>query len=752
MGAVEQELLKKLLAIFVVEAKEHIDAMTSGLVVLEQECPPQKRAEIVESVFREAHSLKGAARSVNLIEIERVCQSLEDEFSDLKRRSEAPSSEQMDRLHRRLDTLNGLLAEAGMPAGLPLPEAASRSEPQPQISAEKQAPVPTPFAVAGLTQRAFPVSAAVRDKRLHVPDSVRVATFKVDSVLREAEELIPAKAAVTHRLGQLRDIYSSLLSWEEEWKKARPQTRALQRFLEGQGSGGGKPLSQFSNIVPLLERNESTLQSIRTQFATFRRNHERDGRALDRKMADLVTDARHLSMLPFSSILEAFPKLVRDLCRDCGKNAELLIDGNAIEADRRILEEIKDPLMHLVRNCIDHGIEHPHERTLKQKAAKARIAITISPYSGSRIEIVVRDDGGGVDAQKVRMAAIKLGLVPEAHAHEMSDRESLSLVFRSGLSTSPTITEVSGRGLGLAIVQDKVETLGGSVSLETGAGVGTTVRLVLPPTMATFRGIVVRVAEQVFVLPSMNVRRVLRVDWGGVKSVESRETVQLDGAAIPLVRLSSILGIGVKASMADTVRKTPAVLLAWADQQIVILVDEVLKEQEIIVKSLGKELARARNIQGATILDAGKVAAVLNVADLFRSATAVGTSVVAEKKPKSILIAEDSITTRTLLKNVFESAGYSVRSAADGAEAFAALQVQGFDLLVSDVDMPGLNGFDLTAKLRADRALSELPVVLVTGLESAQDRERGLDVGANAYIVKSSFDQSNLLEVVERLI
>lgn len=755
MEATEHEFLEKLLATFLVEAKEHVDAMASCLVSLEQNSPPQKVAEIIESAFRQAHSLKGAARAVNLLEIESLCQSLESDLSDLKERGGVPSSEQLDRLHLKLDTLNGYLREAGVLPDSPPAEAVSGSEPQPQpqISAEQTPPLLRRSVAAGPAQRASCAPAGVQDRSLRIPDSVRVATFKVDSLLRQAEELVPAKAAGEHRLAQLRDIRSTLLSWDVEWKKTRPQVRALQRFLDGQGIGRENGLPWLGEVLPLLLRREGSLQSIRNQLDTFHKDLESDTRALDRKVADLVTDARRLSMLPFSSLLEAFPKLVRDLCRACGKDAELFVDGSSIEADRRILEELKDPLMHLVRNCIDHGIESPDERARKQKAPKARIAITFLPQSGGKVEIVVRDDGAGVDAQKVLAEAIRLGLLPQEHAQRISERESVAFVFQSGLSTSPMITEVSGRGLGLAIVREKVERLGGSVTLETGQGVGTTVRLVLPLTIATFRGIIVRVADQVFVLPSMHVKRALRVNLSAVKSVENRETVQLDGRTVPLVRMGSILGIGQRTWVADTVRKIPAVLLAWAGEEIVFLVDEVLKDQEIVVKGLGKQLARVRNIQGATILGTGRVAAVLSVADLFRSATATGGPVTpAEKKPKSILIAEDSITTRTLLKNVLESAGYSVRSAADGAEALAALQEQRFDLLVSDVDMPRLNGFDLTAKLRADRALSELPVMLVTALESTEDRERGLDVGANAYIVKSSFDQSNLLEVVQRLI
>ena len=317
------------------------------------------------------------------------------------------------------------------------------------------------------------------------------------------------------------------------------------------------------------------------------------------------------------------------------------------------------------------------------------------------------------------------------------------------------ITEISGRGLGLAIVREKAEKVGGAVSLETQPGVGTTFRLILPLTLARFRGVLVRVGESLFVLPTRYVQRVLRVSSDEIKSAENRETIQINGRAASAVRLSDVLEITQTSTDIDPKRKIPVVVLTWAGEQIGFFVDEILDEQEVLVKSLGKQLPHVRNIAGATVLGTGKVLPVLNVADLMHSAVKIAPVSAAhetEEAPKSILVAEDSITSRTLLKNILEFAGYKVKTAIDGAEALAVLATEPFDLVVSDVEMPRMSGFDLTARIRADKRLAELPVVLVTGLDSRQDREHGVDVGASAYIVKSSFDQGNLLEVVRRLI
>jgi two-component system chemotaxis sensor kinase CheA len=376
------------------------------------------------------------------------------------------------------------------------------------------------------------------------------------------------------------------------------------------------------------------------------------------------------------------------------------------------------------------------------------------------VEICVSDDGAGIDSANVERVAQKLGVGFQTSGRPREDAERLALVFQSGVSTSPIVTDISGRGLGLAIVQEKVERLGGAVSVETRPGRGTQFRIVLPLTLATFRGVHVRVGEHVFVVPTMQVEQALRLKRDVIKTVENRETISWNGPAIALVPMAQVLELTVRPARIAEDDTIQAIILGSADKRIAFLVDEVLDEQEVLVKSLGKQLSRVRNIAGATVLGNGKPVPILDVPDLLRSAVrvAAGPAVAAavdretHAETKSILIAEDSITSRALLKNILESAGYTVSAAVDGLDAFSLLKTQRHDLVVSDVEMPRMTGFDLTARIRADKALVDLPVVLVTALESREDRERGIDVGANAYIVKSSFDQSNLLDVIRRLL
>jgi two-component system chemotaxis sensor kinase CheA len=310
-------------------------------------------------------------------------------------------------------------------------------------------------------------------------------------------------------------------------------------------------------------------------------------------------------------------------------------------------------------------------------------------------------------------------------------------------------------------VKEKVEKLRGSLSVETEAGRGTTFRIILPLTLARFRGTLVRAGEHLFVLPTSNVERVMRIRSEDIKTVENRETVVLGGHALSLVPLATALALTHPAGTRDEPTVQAAVVLVSGNQRIAFAIDEVLGEQEVLVKSLGKQLVRVRNIAGATILGSGRVVPILNVADVMKSAVrasatrvavpaATGTDIADRKK--SVLVAEDSITSRILLKNILETAGYQVETAVDGIDAFTKLRSGAFDVLVSDVEMPRLNGFGLTSRVRADKTIAELPVILVTALDSREDREQGIDVGANAYIVKGSFDQNNLLQVIGRLI
>lgn len=493
---------------------------------------------------------------------------------------------------------------------------------------------------------------------------------------------------------------------------------------------------------------------------------EQEHRTLSRMADELLNDMKKVMMLPFSTLFDIFPRMVRDLSKCQGKEAELILQGGDIEIDKRILEDMKDPLVHLLRNAIDHGLEEPEERIKLNKPCHGSIRLSVSQPESSKIEVIFSDDGKGVDFARVKEEAVKTKLISEEDADNLKYQDVISFIFRSGFSSSRIITEISGRGLGLAIVQERVERLGGFLSVDTEPGKGTSFRIQLPVTLATFRGVLIRAADQLFILPSLYMERLLRIREDEIKTVENRATILFNDKVIPLSDLAHILNL--EANTKKGVQSSPAkcitvMVLGTGQKQVAFKIDEVICEQEVLVKSMGKQLARVANIAGATILGTGKVVPILNVHDLIKSPSAEifrfsSDNEKSEAKESSggskgnILVVEDSITSRMLIKNILEAAGYIVKTAVDGRDGFSLLKTESFDIVVSDVEMPRMNGFELTEKIRNDTKLGELPVILVTSLDSREDRERGIDVGADAYIVKSSFDQSNLLDVIARLI
>lgn len=765
MPAQDQEFIKKLQATFATEAQEHLQLISKLLLELEKSVSPAMEISVIENIYREAHSLKGASRAVDLSSIEKICQAMESVFAAWKRQSASPSRRAFDALHKTLDGIGDLLAsfakKSGRQEGPWLDELVQsldrlQSEEPAEPAPEKPVEAPKPMAVES------PRQAAVVERVLEqpaVPETVRISTAKLDSRLLQAEDMLAVKAMAVSRVAQLREIIASFEPWWKEWDKMAADLRAMRREFEQKERADGLA-ARLGAMLHFLDWNLDYVRSMENKLNALFGQTQQDRIGIGRRVDDLLEDSKKLLMLPFSTITDMFPKIVRDLCSDQGKEAELVIQGGDVAMDKRILEEMKDALIHILRNCVDHGVEKPQERKRLSKPARATITMAVCQVNGNKIEIRVSDDGAGVDVNSVKESAVSHGIVSPGEVRNLSDHEAMSLIFHSGVSTSPLITRISGRGLGMAIVRAKAEKLGGKAAVESKRHAGTTLRMTLPQTLATFRGIVVSAAGQTFVAPMASIERVLRLKPSEIKMVENRETISVNGRAVSLARLEAVLELPRRSGAAEESAAIPVVVMSSAEQRVAFAVDEVMREEEVLVKPLHQPLVRLRNISGATVLGSGKAVPVLNVADLIKSARKHGVAPVAVVAPKTeapapskkVLVVEDSITSRMLLKGILETANYQVRTAVDGIDGFTALREERFDLVVSDVEMPRMNGLDLTAKIRADKALADVPVVLVTALESRQERERGIDVGANAYIIKSSFDQSDLLEVVRRFI
>jgi two-component system, chemotaxis family, sensor kinase CheA len=756
----EEEFLKRLQATFLIEAEEHINVLSSGLIELEKNPKTKKSLELIETIFREAHSLKGAARSVNRSDVESICQVLESIFARLKNGLITFTAAQFDLIHKAIDTISKMVSVTG--TNTPVDQSALIKQLQTiteviqpgekreeQITGSNKYPEDN----AGPDIQKNILSSQVEPLK-EVPlqsETVRIQTSKLDPLFLQAEQMIQSKAASAQRTVDLNNINDFVGSWKTE----------LRKWDARRSADSGLQLKEIINWT-----NEKLVETERNINAVVH-EIENDQRSLGRMIDDHVESMKKVLMLPISTIVEVFPRLIRDLAHAQDKEVELVIHGKEIEVDKRILEELKDPLIHVLRNCIDHGIGKPKERLKIKKPSYGTITITFLVLDGHNLEITISDDGAGVNTDKVLSAAVKAGEISKDSVGKMSSRESLDLIFKSGITTSPIITDLSGRGLGLAIVREKAEKIGGTVSVESKPGIGTTFRLLMPLTLSTSRGVLVSTGEHLFFMPTVNVERVVKISNEEIKTAKNRETILLGNEIIGIVKLDHVLGLNSrtkapspqKGLTASTANFVQIVVILQGGKRIGFKVDEIFDEHQILIKNLGRQLSRVRNISGATVLGSGKVVPVIHIPDLMKSAIRTNAAMqeprekeTVSKKEYKILVIDDSITSRSLIKNIVETAGYMVETAVDGVDAFTKAKIGDFDLIVSDIDMPRMNGFELTAKIRKEKKLSELPVVLVTALESREDREHGIDVGANAYIVKSSFDQSNLLEVIKKLL
>jgi two-component system chemotaxis sensor kinase CheA len=385
------------------------------------------------------------------------------------------------------------------------------------------------------------------------------------------------------------------------------------------------------------------------------------------------------------------------------------------------------------------------------------VAVSLTAIEGGLVQFEIRDDGAGIELAEVRSAAARYRIMSAEAAQALSDDVALELIFQSGLSTSTLITDLAGHGLGLPIVRERVERLGGRIDVESTPGVGTSMRVIVPSSIATFRGLQVQSGDQTFLLPLESVERAVRVATDDVRRVEGRHVLVTDAGPIPFAQLDALLDLPdqVPASVGNEL----CIILRAGDDRVALGIDAVLGDSEVLVKELQPPLFRVRHVAAAGLLGSGRLALILRPGDLVRAARSgihmkrMSSSGASERPgPARILVVDDSITTRTMGKSLLEAQGFHVQVAVDGLDAWTLLKSESFDLVLSDVDMPRMNGLDLTARIRADEKLADLPVVLVTALESREDKERGIEVGANAYVVKSGFDQANVLGTIRRLI
>ncbi|MFW5902250.1 MAG: chemotaxis protein CheA, partial [Thermodesulfobacteriota bacterium] len=613
----DAEIQKQLLAAFQAESRERIEALYTGLATLEKDAGEASAQTAVETVFREAHSLKGAARSVNLAAIESLCQELESIFAALKDEALPLTPELTDRLYAavglieqatapeaspdevsdELKKMGGALSElktAGPAPQLSDPDTEQPDETEggdaetggaePAAAEPKEPAAETPAAKA--TERTSSEAAAVSG---HQPaaslslQSVRVPAAKLDSLLLKAEELITVKQSSAQHLNQLNSLQDLLGQWQKQWERFQadsPRAGNHQKDLPDNEAAHTRTHRFLEETREVIRKLEQHLKQASAAFDVKRRH-------FDNLVDDLLNATKKTSLMPFSTLFSVFPRMVRDIARDSGKSVDLSLSGETVEVDKRILEGLKDPLMHLLRNAVDHGIEAPVRRTERGKPETGSIRITAFQPESSHVSLSIADDGAGIDTAAVIADALDKGLITAEAADTMEAPEALDLIFRSGISSSPRVSEISGRGLGMPIVREGIEKMGGSIHLESEPGVGSTFHIRLPVTLATFRGILIEADAQLFIVPNAHVRNSLQIRREAIQTVEGQPAVFFQDRPLALVSLSELLGLppAKNKNGNQNNRKghahVPALILGHGGEALAVRVDRILSEQEI---------------------------------------------------------------------------------------------------------------------------------------------------------------------------
>jgi two-component system chemotaxis sensor kinase CheA len=721
---------------FVEEGRDRLKSLSGALLRLEQ-APGNDDA--MAEVFRQAHSLKGSALMLGLTDMSQVAHHLEDLFVVAKRDPHVLDARAFDLLFGALDVLSTRVEQLARGNTEPLDIAELCVKLASLVSLSAAGPAQAAAAIAGIaseTMASSPTAPPVGLPALR--HSLRVSVEKLEGLTNLAPELVIQSLKASERHGELRRLEATLGHLKDRVREAR---------LE--------PGAATSGVAAQLGEYADTLDSISRQMREFLANFSDDRVRLNLITEELRQSVIELTMLPLSTVFDAFPRSVRDLARTFGKEVVLTIRGRETELDKTIIEQIAEPLIHLIRNAIDHGIEPPDERIRGGKPAAGELLIR-AEQEGNRIVVVMRDDGRGIDPVELRAAAVRHRIASAAELERWTTEELLDLIFEPGFSTRLLTTDVSGRGVGMDVVRYVVGRLGGAVRIHSELKRGTTVVLNLPLSLALLRVVLVEAGGELFAIPTAAVRRILHLATRGIPQLQQGPIIEVEGEAIPLTALGALLQL----SSAPTGAAYQTALVADArGSRFGLIVDAVHEEQELVFKELRGPLRGQRTFAGAAILGNGDIVPILDVEALFELAVRSTVIHAVPALPKraalrrgKVLVVEDSLVAGELQKNILLAAGYEADIAHDGVEALELLRLKEWDLIITDVDMPRMDGFELTARLRADERVRDIPVIIVTARDSVDDRRRGFEVGADAYVMKREFDQIQLLDTVRRLI
>jgi len=711
--------------IYKISSEEHLEKFQSELISLAKN--PENQEYCLAELLIESQIFELDCRIVGQGKVETLIHKIGEILAAIKK-GEVKFNQVSQLLHQTLNVITALVKEAltGEPAQINFSQTIQELENFNRVSSSRQ------------TSPNIPVSPQVNLPEISHLDTIRVPMRYLDALMTHAGELTVTKTRLAHVHAKVQDL---IYLWEDRKNRQEGHSKNRKKVTE----------EKLDSIIHYL-------------YSSIGENNSR----LDAIARELDEKVRTLRLLPLSTIFLLFPRLVRELAQEQGKEVEFEIEGGEIPVDKQILEEMKDPLMHLLRNAVDHAIETPAERQKTGKAPAGKIWLK-AMRSGGNIILEIGDDGRGLDLEKIKQTAIKRKLYRPEELATMGTNQLRSLIFLPGFSTRNFITEISGRGVGLDIVRTNVEKLKGNITIESNPNQGCVFSLSLRSTVSTLNVMLFTVQELIHALPVEAIEKTLLIAERQIYSHQGKPTISVAGQPISLVKMADLLALpNLNQAKVQKQRQTQeakfisAILINIDGQRLAFEVEKLEQVLDVVIKPQTKLLKRIQNVIGATILGTGDVCMILNPRDLVKSVhklhqtapipSEIETDKTTWQKP-IILLTEDSIAVRTQEKRILEKAGYEVVIAVDGLDGYNKLRSgRHFDAVISDVQMPNLDGLGLTAKIRQHPEYRELPIILVTSLSKEEDKRRGAQAGANAYIVKDQFNQELLIETLERLV
>ncbi len=756
------------IAQFTEEAHDHLQRITRHLFQIEE--TPGDQRHIIEEVFRTAHTLKGSARMMGFTGMSTLAHKIEDLFIELRDNHLPMQPHVTDLLLYTLDVMTLRLENLENPSAetidivpivdlfdtlldghaIDVPHSATtRSGSHASVEAS-----PVPESEPESTENA-PEDA---EKRQHI----RIRTKDLDVMLNLVGEVLMNQ----HRYdGQL----TAFRAFTRELVHHRQQIADLQEYFLRYVDLSAQP--KLLGLSKQLGQNASQLlRNTKTLAKTIRADRQQMHTAVD-NLQEHVIDIR---MVPASRMFDLLPRLARMTARSLGKQVDLHMLGEDTRIDTRLIEELRDPLMHLIQNAIRHGIESPQMRERHGKSPRGTITVSAS-QEGNRIVLRVKDDGSGISLNRIKDVAARKGIVSQNDVRSISEQDLYGFLFQSGFSTADNVDDIAGRGFGLDIVRDHVDRVQGEIEVLSEVGAGTEFSLKLPLTLTIMNTLMVRVADQIFAIPTSAVERTFDYCPDRIELLGHIPTVAVDDALLPIIDLQRILRFSdrhpIHRSPPASAESPPdqpqqiVIVLCSEEHRIAFIVDDLVEECEIVLKHLGPCLKRVRHIAGATALREETII-ILFVRDLIHSADAIlsethAHSMLLEAHAQTdaipsaddaycrrVLVIDDSLNTREVERAMLERAGYCVETSTNGIEGLHKLRTMRFDAVVTDIEMPHMNGLQVTRNIRQDNDLRHIPVVVVSARHSKESRRESLDAGAAAHLVKGEFDESTLIRTI----